>query len=203
MVCKQDDLSSVAIIDDSDAEGGAAAAEPAPFNISYTFDIYSLAQMKKAGKKRGDPKRSVMALKSNEPWDTFKAQTLTRIEKALKPATLGFDDYKFTFTVPRIQKTTDLEDEESYQFMVGCAVRSADPSAVICIEPLITEVSHTSAFVFIPTNFVQESDSDKENHNKDKNSGDSGSESGSDESVRRKGKKKKWKKRKGKKVRES
>lgn len=158
--------------------------------------------MKKAGKKRGDPKRSVMALKSNEPWDTFKAQTLTRIEKALKPTTLSFNDYKFTFMVPRIQKTTDLEDEESYQFMVGRAVCSADPSAVICIEPLITkEVSRTSAFVFILTNF-QVSGSDKENRDKDK-SGDSGSESGSDESVRRKGKKKKGKKGKEKKVRDS
>lgn len=141
----------VAVVEDSDAEGAEAPiAEPPPptsLNISYTFDIFSMAQMKKPGKKRGDPKRNVMVLKSDEPWDTFKAQTLTRIEKALKPATLSISDYKITFMVPRIQKMTDLEDEESYRFMVGRAVRSGDPSAVICIEPLIPEeVSYASAF---------------------------------------------------------
>jgi hypothetical protein len=79
--------------------------------------------------------------------DTFKAQILTRIEKALKPATLSISDYKITFMVPCIQKMTDLDDEESYCFMVGRAVCSGDPSAVICIEPLIPEdVSYASAF---------------------------------------------------------
>jgi hypothetical protein len=141
----------VAVVEDGDAEGAEApVAEPPPptsLNISYTFDIYSMVQMKKPGKKRGDPKRNVKALKSDEPWDTFKAQILTRIEKALKPATLSISDYKITFMVPRIQKMTDLDDEESYRFMVGQAVRSGDPSAVICIEPLIPEdVSYASAF---------------------------------------------------------
>lgn len=141
----------VAVIGDDDADGGGAVPVPAPtsLNISYTFDIYTTAQMKKPSKKRGDPKRSVMVLKSDEPWDTFKAQTLTRIDKALKPATVDIGDYKIVFTVPRIQKTTDLEDEESYHFMIGRALRSGDPSAVICIEPLISdEVSYILVNVF-------------------------------------------------------
>jgi hypothetical protein len=80
-----------------------------------------------------------MVLNSDEPWDTFKAQTLTHVEKVLKPPTISFDDYKMTFTVPQLQKTTELGDKQSYEFMIGHATRSGDPTAIICIEPLIPD----------------------------------------------------------------
>jgi len=172
------DLPPIAtIIADDDV--GAALAEPAPpaaMKISYTLNIYSISQMKKLTKSRGDPKCSVIVMNSDEPWDTFKAQALMRIGKVLKPPTISFDNYKVTFMVPRLQKTTDLEDEQSYGFMVGRATRSSDPTAIICIEPLIPEgVSCTTRLIIhcLHTHvFAQLSDSDKEN--KDKNS-DSGS----------------------------
>ena len=191
----------------ADDDIGAALAEPAlpaATKISYTLDIYSISQMKKLTKSRGDPKCSVMVMNSDEPWDTFKAQALTRIEKVLKPPTISFDNYKVTFMVPRLQKTTDLEDEQSYGFMVGRATCSSDPTAIICIEPLIPEgVSCTTRLIIhcLHTHvFTQLSDSDKEN--KDKNSDSGSSESGSeDEGHKRKGKKKKGKgKSKSKKV---
>ena len=185
------------VVDDDDEEAPdtavAAPAPPAATKISYTIDIYSISQMKKIAKTRGDPKRSVMVLNSDEPWDTFKAQTLTRVEKVLKPPTISFDDYKVTFTVPRLQKTTDLEDEESYEFMIGRATRSGDPTAVICIEPLVPEVSCISRLVILILTVLQLSDSDKENKGKNSDNNTS-SESGSeDEGRKRKGKKKKGK----------
>ena len=188
-------LAAVVVDDDEAPEAGVAGpAPPVVTKIAYTIDIYSISQMKKTTKARGDPKRSVMVLSSDEPWDTFKAQTLTRVEKILKPPTISFNDYKVTFAVPRLQKTTDLEDEQSYAFMVGRATRSGDPTAVICFEPLIPqEVSCISRLVdFIVLMALQSSDSDKEN--KGKNSDSSSSESGSeDEGRKRKGKKKKGK----------
>ena len=63
------------LIDDSDGPGTQAKAAA---SISYTLSLFTLSQMKKDSKKRGNPKTAVMQLKSDLEWDTFKAKVLVK-----------------------------------------------------------------------------------------------------------------------------
>jgi hypothetical protein len=107
-------------------------------SIAYTISIFSIAQMKKEAKKRGDAKSISLKLSSNLEWDTFKAKILSKVDAILKPASISFNNYIVTFTIPRIHpKVTSLDDEDAYKFMVGRASKSKDPNAVINVEPII------------------------------------------------------------------
>jgi hypothetical protein len=113
---------------------------PAAISISYTLSIFTVTQMKKDTKKRGDPKTSVMQLKSDLEWDAFKAKLLVKIENVLKPELLSFDDYRVSFSIARLHpKPTELANEDTYQFMTSRASRSKDPCAAIMIEPVIPD----------------------------------------------------------------
>jgi hypothetical protein len=120
-------------------------------SIAYTISIFSIAQMKKEAKKRGDAKSISLELSSNLEWDTFKAKILSKVDSILKPASISFDDYIVTFTIPRIHpKATSLDDEDAYKFMIGRASKSKDPNAAINIEPIIpNEVCFSIDFRFI------------------------------------------------------
>ena len=83
--------------------------------IAYTISIYTLLQMKKPAKKRGDAKSISLELESSLEWDAFKAKVLAKTDSVVKPASLSFDGYSIvTFTVPRVHpKPTNLEDEDA------------------------------------------------------------------------------------------
>jgi hypothetical protein len=112
--------------------------------LSYTISIFTLAQMKKDTKKRGDSKNTVLRLEPEAVWDTFLAQLLVKIDMMLKPKVIDFKNYIVTFSVPRIHpKVTDLADEDMYNFMVERALRSKDRTASITVEPIVvTKVSY-------------------------------------------------------------
>jgi hypothetical protein len=106
--------------------------------LSYTISIFTLAQMKKDPKKRGDSKNTVLRLEPEAIWDTFLAQLLVKIDMMLKPKEIDFKNYVVTFSVPRIHpKVTDLADEDMYKFMVERALRSKDRTASITVEPIV------------------------------------------------------------------
>jgi len=109
---------------------------PDIIKITYTISIYTATQMKKEAGKHGTVKNTFPQLKSTEPWDTVKAQLLVKIDGILKPTTIDFDDYTFSFSVPRVHmKLTELTDEDSYKFMVKCASQGKDPPMNLTIEP--------------------------------------------------------------------
>ncbi len=98
--------------------------------------------MKKDEKKRGDPKNTFLQLGRDEPWDTLKAQLLVKISNILKPMNLEFKNYGFFFTVPRVHmKSTSLDDETSYAFMVDRALKGRDPAVNLIIEPHSTRIT--------------------------------------------------------------
>jgi hypothetical protein len=106
--------------------------------LSYTISIYTVAQMKKDPKKRGDSKNTILCLEPDTIWDTFVAQLLVKIDMMLKPKVIALKDYAVTFSVPRIHpKVTDLADEDMYKFMVERALRSKDRTASITVEPIV------------------------------------------------------------------
>ena len=82
---------------------------PDIIKIMYMISIYTAAQMKKEAGKSGATKNTFLELESTEPWDTVKAQLLIKIDSILKPTTIDFDNYTFSFSVPWVHtKPTDL-----------------------------------------------------------------------------------------------
>jgi len=79
---------------------GTANTAPDIIKITYMISIYTAAQMKKEAGKSSAMKNTFLQLESTEPWDTVKAQLLIKIDGILKPTTIDFDDYTFSFSVP-------------------------------------------------------------------------------------------------------
>jgi len=104
--------------------------------ITYRISIYTAAQMKKDAGKHGAAKDTFLQLKSTEPWDTVKAQLLVKIDSILKPTTINFDNYTFSFSVPQVHtKPTDLTNEDSYRFMIKHTCKGKEPAVNLTIEP--------------------------------------------------------------------
>jgi hypothetical protein len=105
------------------------------------ISIFTLAQMQLDPKKQGKPKSTCIQLKSDITWDTFRAKLLSKVDSILKPKTIEFQDYVMTFSVAHCHPTpTNLDDEDSYKFMVDQAIDSkTNISASITIEPVVPE----------------------------------------------------------------
>ena len=85
----------------------------------YTISVFTPVQMKINSGKRGGAKNTFLQFGSKEPWNTFIAQLLVKIDGILNPATITFENYTVTFSVPWVHtKPTDLTNENSYKFMV-------------------------------------------------------------------------------------
>ena len=70
--------------------------------INYAVSVFSSAEMKKAVSKRV-PKSSSFQLRTDEPWDTTKAQILVKISDALgMGANLDFSQYNCMVVIPRV-----------------------------------------------------------------------------------------------------
>ena len=64
--------------------------------IAYMLTITSAAELKKAAAKR-KAKTQNLRLDSNEPWDTFKAQIMTKIDATIKPRNIDLLNSGVTF----------------------------------------------------------------------------------------------------------
>ena len=103
----------------SDSEDGPLAAPEDGTQIMYTISVFTPVQMKFNSGKRGGAKNTFLQFGSKEPWNTFIAQLLVKIDGILNPATITFENYTVTFSVPWVHtKPTDLTNENSYKFMV-------------------------------------------------------------------------------------
>ncbi|KAJ7112258.1 hypothetical protein C8R44DRAFT_741948 [Mycena epipterygia] len=91
-----------------------------------------------AAKKSKKPTTTdILSLKSDQAFDTLKAQILARIAESLKPGQLHYEDYDISFTVPRqVTDSLSLDSPEKYQHLVLNALKiKADPSARISVVP--------------------------------------------------------------------
>jgi hypothetical protein len=69
--------------------------------LDYIVAIFPPAELKKAITKRVSKNMS-LRLSTDEPWDTVKAQILVKIDTALNPQTINFENYSIAYTIPRI-----------------------------------------------------------------------------------------------------
>ena len=100
--------------------------------------MFSVAQMKKPAKQRGDSTSTYLVFRSTEPWDTLKAQLLAKISSTLKPQKLAFDDYTLSFTVPRHSKNPlPLSLTQDFQQLLQRTLKTKkDPTAIILLRQM-------------------------------------------------------------------
>jgi hypothetical protein len=107
-------------------------------SIDITFDVtvFSIAEMKKPAKQRGDGSSSYIVFTSSEPWDTLKAQLMAKISQILDPTPITFEDYHVTFTVPRHSKTPLplLSSDDFTQLLQRTLKTKTNPTAKIVVE---------------------------------------------------------------------
>ena len=91
--------------------------------------------MKKAAAKRKSKVQN-FRLDSDEPWDTFKAQVLSKIDAAIKPHAIDFDNYTFLFYITHLVPTPgmSIEDAEDHSFMIEQALKTKNPMVNIVVE---------------------------------------------------------------------
>ena len=79
--------------EDHEVVGEVSTPASVPVMVSYTITIYTISQMKKDSKKRGEGKTTFLQLHSDIEWDTFIAKLLVKIDNILKPPSISFEDY--------------------------------------------------------------------------------------------------------------
>jgi len=98
-------------------------------------------------KKRKAITSTFMKLDSDEPFDTWKAQLLVRIEKAFSPDDIDFTKYEIGFTIPRvIVSPMSVMVEEEYNDMLERIMKTKDSSCSVYIQEL---VQISKAFKFL------------------------------------------------------
>ena len=73
-------------------------------------------------------------LSSNQPFNTWKAHVLIKIDATLHPDTIASEDYEVVFSVPCISPTSlTITDEEGYVELIQHAMKSKNYKANIYI----------------------------------------------------------------------
>jgi hypothetical protein len=90
-----------------------------PKKLTYILSILSAEEATKTVSKR-TPISMALELGEKEPWDTLKAQLLMKIDTALSPHVLSFDNYTVMFYISRVLPKPGmiLEAEDSYSALL-------------------------------------------------------------------------------------
>lgn len=76
-----------------------------------------------------------MKLDSDEPYDTWKAQLLVRIDQNLLRDTIRFEDYDILFAIPRISPSPiALQSQEDYAVLLERTLKSRELSANVYVQ---------------------------------------------------------------------
>ncbi|KAJ3511382.1 hypothetical protein NMY22_g15666 [Coprinellus aureogranulatus] len=97
-----------------------AEVEQAPRKNMYSVEFFSCEQMEKPKSKR-DLVCLSFELSDDEPWDTFKAQFLAKLNNKVKNAPVDYDEYEVLFYIPRLlpKPGLDLSDQDAYSSLVS------------------------------------------------------------------------------------
>ena len=108
--------------------------------ITFNLSLYALKEASKDVKKRISSHSTYMKLNNNEPFDTFKAQLLVRIDKHFTPKRLNLADYQILFSIPRISPMPMiLAENEDYQLFLEHITKAKDNTCAIYVQQLVDE----------------------------------------------------------------
>jgi hypothetical protein len=101
----------------------------------YILSIMSAAEAKKTVISKRISRSAVIKLNTDEPWDTMKAQLLVKIDQALQPSRIQYDDYEIKFYIPRVlpKPGLSLVGETDYDVMMMKARKLKEPEINIMV----------------------------------------------------------------------
>jgi hypothetical protein len=110
------------------------------FEITFNISFYTLKEGSKDVKKRISCHSTYMKLKNDEPFDTFKAQLLVRIDKHFTPKRLDIADFQVLFSIPRISPMPMiLAENDDYQLFLERITKAKDHTCAIYVQQLVDE----------------------------------------------------------------
>ncbi|KIJ92999.1 hypothetical protein K443DRAFT_41299, partial [Laccaria amethystina LaAM-08-1] len=119
---------------DSDNSICKIVAQTKVKNITYNLAIFPASEHTKELKKRTGT-NTFMKLEVEEPFDTWKAQLLVRIDKTLAPNVLDFVNYETTFTVPRVSTAPmAISCDDEYMDMLERIGRTKDLVCYVFVQ---------------------------------------------------------------------
>jgi hypothetical protein len=109
-------------------------SEAPPKKLTYLLSILSVEEAGKPVSKH-TPVSESLELSDKEPWDTLKAQLLVKIDTALSPSHLAFDDYIVMFYISRVlpKPGMALSTNENYAALLLRAANLASKTPTINI----------------------------------------------------------------------
>ncbi|KAI0058278.1 hypothetical protein BV25DRAFT_1919480 [Artomyces pyxidatus] len=121
------------------------SSSPLEFNVA----LFTYSEMQKAVKKRSAT-HSYMKVQSDEPFDTWKALLLVKIDETLKPKKIDFENYSVLFTIPRYSiGLLPLCDQDAYEVMIARGIKAhnapSSPAIQIVVQEQISETVITKA----------------------------------------------------------
>jgi hypothetical protein len=123
---------------------------PSRTEATYNIMILPHTELKKDDIKKRVGTATILSLCLDEPFDTFKAQVLRKIEKETNPAVLLFENYKTFFTIVRIApQVTSLADEDDYKELIKRLQRATSPAATIYVQELSVVKKVCNAYTLI------------------------------------------------------
>jgi hypothetical protein len=72
-----------------------------PKTVVYILSILAAAEAKKTVISKRISQSAIVRLDTDDPWDTMKAQILVKIDQALHPSRIQYDDYDIKFYITR------------------------------------------------------------------------------------------------------
>lgn len=127
--------------------------EPAPtVKLTYLLSILSTEEATKPVLKRL-PISALLELRDEEPWDRIKAQLLVKIDEALAPRTLNFNDYLTIFFILYVlpKPGMALSTDENYAALLKHAknLASKTPTINVTIQQKKGEVDKENVAVVV------------------------------------------------------
>jgi hypothetical protein len=122
------------------SEPSGADENKITIEITFNLSFYALKEGSKDVKKRISCHSTYMKLNNSEPFDTFKAQLLVRIDKYFTPKRLDLDDFQVLFSIPRISPMPIiLAEDGDYQLFLERITKAKDHTCAIYVQQLVNE----------------------------------------------------------------
>lgn len=103
--------------------------------MNIVLQIVPFQELKKKNKRNIQALSREFRFSLEEEFDVLKAQILVRIDSALHPARIVFEDYDITYTIKRVANTKSvLSSAEDYECLRSRARTVKKPEVTIFIE---------------------------------------------------------------------
>jgi hypothetical protein len=112
-----------------------------PIEVTYIMLIMSAAEACKTVVSKRVAKSAILKLNMDEPWETIQAQLLVKIDHALSPSQIQYDQYDIKFYITRVLPKPGLSFscKTDYDLMILKARKLKDCTVNITVVQLASD----------------------------------------------------------------